>query len=168
MSLFDVILVIILFVFVWQGFRSGLVGAIGGFIGVILGIWFGSHYMNQVGTWIMQAINIDNQALANILAFVVIFVVINIIIGLVVKIINLIFHFIPFIDLINKMLGAIVGLLGGVLAISALVYLLARFPISESITQSFQNSLISAWVNSISVVIEPFIPEAIKSINSLM
>ncbi len=168
MSLFDVILIVILFVFVWQGFRSGLVGAIGAFIGVILGIWFGSHYMSQMGAWIMQAINIDNQSLANILGFVVIFLLINIAITIIVKVINLIFHFIPFIDLINKMLGAVVGLLGGVLAISAFVYLLARFPISEAISGSFKSSFISVWVSNISIVIEPFIPEAIKSIQSLM
>ncbi len=168
MSLFDAVLIIILFIFVWQGFRSGVVGAIGGFVGVILGIWFGSHYMYQVGTWIMQVINIDNEALSRILAFVAIFLAINIVVSLVIKIINLIFHFIPFIDLINKMLGAVVGLLGGVLAISALVYLLARFPISDTITHSFQGSFIFAWVSNITIVIEPFIPVAIKNIQSLM
>ena len=121
MNLFDIALIIILLFFIWQGFRTGLVGAIGGFLGILVGIWAGSHYMQVVATWIIETIDISNEALANIIAFVVIFLAVNIIASLIVMIINRIFHFIPFINILNKLAGAFVGLVGGILAVATFV-----------------------------------------------
>ena len=71
----------------YEGFRTGLVGAIGGFFGVIFGIWAGSHNMEQAGIWISQVGNFDNSALANILGFIAIFMAINIAVSIIVSII---------------------------------------------------------------------------------
>jgi hypothetical protein len=79
MNWFDIVLIVILFIFTWKGFRAGLVGAIGGFFGVIVGIWAGSHYMHQVGVWVMDVANFhDNEYLAAIIGFIAIFLAINI------------------------------------------------------------------------------------------
>ena len=110
MNFFDIILLIILFFFIWRGFRAGIVGAIGGLVGIIVGIWAGSTYMQFVSEWLMNVANLGNEGLANIVAFIVVFIAVNVVIGLVVGIINKIFHIIPFINLANKLLGAIIGL----------------------------------------------------------
>lgn len=168
MNLFDVILIVLLLVFVWKGFRTGLIGAIGGFFGIIVGIWAGTNYMDQGAEWIMRAIDIDNIALANILAFIAIFVAINIIVSIIVMIINRVFHIIPFIDLMNKLLGAFVGLLGGILAIAALVYLMSLLPISETISNALIDSQLAHVANEAAIIIKPFIPEAIKELKSIL
>jgi membrane protein required for colicin V production len=168
MSVFDIALLVILLVFVWKGFRAGLVGAIGGFVGIIIAIWAGSHYMQQVAQWIMNAINIDNEPLANILAFVAIFIAINVVVSIIVSIINKIFHIIPFIDLTNKLLGAVVGLVGGALAVSAIVYLMSLFPISDSISDMMIKSELADWAVKVAVVVKPFIPAAIKGLRSIL
>ena len=113
-------------------------------------------------------INFDNPALANILGFIAIFLAINIAVGIIVSIINRILHIIPFIDLINKLLGGIVGLLGGALAISAFVYLLSLFSFSETISDLLIKSQIAHWAADISIIIKPFIPEAIKQLQSIL
>ena len=113
MNVFDIILLVIVLIFVWKGFRAGLVGAIGGFIGILVAIWAGSHYMQQAGEWIMKIADFDNEALAAIIGFAAIFIVVNIVFSIIIGIINRIFHIIPFIDLVNKLLGAIVGVVGG-------------------------------------------------------
>lgn len=168
MSLFDIILLVLLLIFVWRGFRTGLIGAIGGFFGIIAGIWAGSHYMDQVGAWIIYTINIENTALANILGFILIFIAINIVVGILVMIINKVFHIIPFIDLMNKLLGAFVGFLGGALAIAAFVYLLSLLPISEAISDALIKSQIAHIASAVAIVIQPFIPEAINSLKSIL
>ncbi|MBT4850047.1 CvpA family protein [Candidatus Parcubacteria bacterium] len=168
MSLFDIGLLVILLVFIWKGFRSGLVGAIGGLFGILLSIWAGSHYMEQIGGWLMTVLGFDNMALANIAGFILIFVAVNIAVGIIVSVVNRVFHIIPFINLINKLMGSIVGLVGGILAVSALVYLMSLFPISEAINEMLIESQIANWAESMSVIIRPFIPEAIRELRSIL
>ena len=167
MGLFDIIFLIILLFFIWKGFRAGLIGAIGGFIGIIVGIWAGSHYMGLVAEWLMNILNIDNSSLANILAFVIIFMAINIITSIIVSIINRIFHIIPFMDLINKLLGAIVGLLGGALVVVALVYLLSIFPISDTVGGKLTESTVANEASSFAILVKPFIPAGVNELKSL-
>lgn len=168
MNLFDIVLIIILLIFVWKGFRSGIIGAIGGLFGIILSIWAGSHYMQQVGAWIMNLLDFDNVSLANIVGFILIFIAVHIAVSIIVSVVNRVFHIIPFINLINKLMGAIVGLVGGILAVSALVYLMALFPISTNINEMLISSSIANWAENISVIIRPFIPEAIRQLRSIL
>jgi len=167
MGLFDIIFLIILLFFIWKGFRAGLVGAIGGFVGIIVGIWAGSHYMQLVSEWLMNVLNIENASLSNILAFVLIFIAINIITSIIVAIINRIFHIIPFMDLINKLLGAIVGVLGGALVIIALVHLLSIFPISEAIGDKLLESTVANQAADFAIIVKPFIPTAINELKTI-
>ena len=83
-------------------------------------------------------------------------------------IINRVFHIIPFIDLMNKLLGAFVGCIGGALAASALVYLLSLLPISDTISDALVQSQLAHIAADISIVIKPFIPEAIKELKSIL
>ena len=167
MNWFDIFLIVVLFIFTWKGFRAGLVGAIGGFFGVIFAIWAGSHYMQSVGAWIMKVIDLDNAYLASIIGFLVVFMAVNIAFGLIISVINRIFHIIPFIDLINKLLGAIVGIVTGALAVAAIVYLMSVLPISEAISTSIKNSQIADTALSIAFMVKPFIPQAIKELKSI-
>ncbi|PWB38495.1 MAG: hypothetical protein C3F02_04030 [Parcubacteria group bacterium] len=168
MNVLDIILVVIILLFVWKGFRSGLVGSIGGFLGVLFSIWLGTHYMEMAGRWLMGALNFDNTALANILGFIGLFVAVNIVVSILVMIINRIFHIIPFIDLINKLMGAIVGVLAGVLAVVAFVYLLSLLPISDGISNVLISSQLAHWAATAAAVIKPFVPQTINNLHSIL
>lgn len=168
MNVLDIIIVVIILFFLWRGFRAGLVGAIGSFVGIIAGIWVGTHYMQAAGAWVMSSMNIDNSALANILGFIGLFIAVNIVVAIVVMIINKLFHIVPFIDLINKLLGAFVGLLGGILTVSALIYLLSLMPFSDAVANTLISSQLAHYANQAAVVIKPFIPEAIKALRSIL
>jgi len=167
MNWFDIFLIVILFIFTWKGFRAGLVGAIGGFFGVIFGIWAGSHYMQQAGVWLMKVVDFDNEYLASIVGFLAIFLAVNIIVSIIVSIINRVFHIIPFINLINKLLGAIVGIVTGALAASAIVYIMSLLPISTVISGNILDSQIADTALKIAFIVKPFIPEAIKELKSI-
>lgn len=167
MNWFDIFLIVVLFIFAWKGFRAGLVGAIGGFFGVIFGIWAGAHYMDEVGAWITNIMNLNNEYLANIIAFIIVFIAVNVAMSIIVSVINRVFHIIPFIDLINKLLGAVVGIVSGALAVSAIVYLMSLLPISETISSSILNSRLADTALEIAFMVKPFIPEAIKELKSI-
>ena len=168
MNWFDIFLIVIVFIFTWKGFRAGLVGAIGGFFGVIFGVWAGAHYMQHVGAWIMDIANFhDNEYLASIIGFLVIFLAVNIAVSIIVSIINRVFHIIPFINLINKLLGALVGVATGVLAASAIVYLMSLLPISDAISGNILNSQLADIVLNIAFIVKPLVPEAIKELKSI-
>jgi len=171
----DIALLVILLFFVWRGFRTGLIGAIGGFLGIVVGIWAGAQFMKPVGVELMKYINFENfmqgvgqEYLAGILGFALIFIAINVAVSIIVTIINKIFHIIPFIDLTNKLFGAMVGLLGGVLAVSSIVYLLSLLPFSDTISEQLKASQIAKVAVEIAVVIKPLIPEAIKSLKAII
>ena len=164
MNWFDIFLIVILFIFTWKGFRAGLVGAIGGFFGVIFGIWAASHYMQQVGTWVMNAANFhDNEYLAVIIGFLAIFLAVNIAVSIIVSVINRVFHIIPFINLINKLLGAVVGIVTGVLAVSAIVYIMSLLPISEVISNKIVDSQLADIALNIAFIVKPLFRRLLKN-----
>lgn len=168
MNWLDIVLLIIILFFVFRGFKAGLVGAIGALLGVIVGIWAGSNFMDEVAKWLLSFFNFNNTSLANILAFVLIFIAVNIVFSLAVWIINSIFHVIPLINFANKVIGALIGFVGGVLFISALVYLLSLFAFSQNIADVLQGSQIAAVAVKIAVILKPLIPEAVKSLKSIL
>jgi len=168
MNWLDIVIIVILFFFLFKGFRAGFVGAIGGFIGIILAIWLGGHFMSQVAGWLINAFNIENEAMANIAAFIIIFIAVNIATSIVVAIINKLFNIIPFINLANKLGGAVIGLIGGILGVAALVYLLSLFSFSDVITKAMDGSQFADWALAIAILVKPFIPEAIKSVKEII
>ena len=167
MNWFDIFLIVIVFIFTWKGFRAGLVGAIGGFFGVIFGIWAGSHYMQQVGAWIMELAEMKQEYLATIIGFLVIFAAVNIAVSIIVSVINRVFHIIPFIDLLNKLLGAVVGLITGALAVSAIVYIMSLLPFNTVLSDKILNSQLADMALNIAFVVKPFVPGAIKELKSI-
>ena len=118
----------------------------------------------KLSTMIIENLEISNEALANILAFTSIFIAISLVVSLIISVINRIFHIIPFIDFINKLAGGIVGFIGGILAIAALVYLLSLFPISAAISEMLANSSLAGWSSTVANIIKPLLPEAIKEL----
>lgn len=168
MNWLDIVLLIIILFFVFRGFRAGLVGAVGALLGVIVGIWAGSNFMDEVAVWLTSFFNFNNPSLANILAFVLIFIAVNIVFSIGVWIINSIFHVIPLINFANKVIGALIGFVGGVLFISALVYLLSLFAFSQSIAEVLQNSQLASVAVKIAVILKPLIPEAVKTLKSVL
>ena len=168
MNWLDIIFLVLLLFFIFRGFRAGLVGAIGALLGVIVGIWAGSHYMLALADWLMNFFNITNQSLANILAFILIFIGVNIVFSLIVWLINTVFHVIPLINLANKLMGAMIGLVGGILFIAILVYLLSLFAFSQNIADVLQSSQIASVAIKLVIVLKPLIPEAIKSVKSIL
>ncbi len=172
MLIIDIILLILLLGFFIRGWQAGLIRMLAGLIGIVAGIVVAGHFYPVVTDWFVRLPFLANkQNLTNILSMVVIFLAVNGIIGvgayLIDKTFN-IFAFIPFIKTINKIIGALLGLLGGAFIFGWLIIMLNKFPFAEFITNYLSNSQIVPYLTYISNLIMPLWPVAIQQIRGVL
>ena len=170
MSVVDIIILIILAGFVWKGIRLGLIEAIGGIIGLFVGVFLASVYYEQAAA-MLEGLTFGNRALAAILGFLLVFILVNRIVAFIFWIIGRIFNIIaivPFLKTFNRLLGGIFGLLEGLIFIGIIVYLLTFFPLTGSISQSVDNSRFAGIFRTVGKISDPFIPDSIKNWSSLI
>ncbi len=128
LTILDLVLVLVLFIFITFGFVLGLVQAIGSLVGLALGTWLAGHYYQPLAAW-LTPIFLGHSIAANIVAFTLIFAVSNRAVGLLFWILNKIFNLvsiIPFTKTLNRILGAVLGLIEGVLASGVVLYFISQ------------------------------------------
>lgn len=168
MPIFDIILLIILVLCVAWGLSLGFVGALGYVVGLIVGIISAGQFYPIVTTYISPYIPIVSENIINILSF---FVVLSVISKLVSFIIDRIFgliSIIPFVKTFNRLLGALLGLIGGVIVTGALIYMMSRFPIATFFEEMITNSKLAPTLLMLFKPITILFPEILKEIKSLI
>ncbi len=141
-NLVDLILLSLLFIFSITGFRKGIVIEIASllsfFAGIIGGIKFSpfvSDIINSFFSW--------NPTVTKIIAFIIVFIVCVRITTLAAKIITKALK-LAFLGLINRILGALFGLLKGAIIFGFLIFLFGNFIIQyiTSIPEEYLNNSI--------------------------
>src|SRR5437762_1075274 len=129
---FDLILLLSVFGYVWGGFWTGLIQAIGGLIGLFVGEILASRYYVNFGALLKPVFN-NNGIIADIFAFILIFLIVTRLVGVVFYFVNKIFNFIaiiPGLKFINRLGGAVFGFLEGALFTGITLQFISRLPIS--------------------------------------
>lgn len=169
LTILDLILILILFVFVAFGFTMGLVQAVGAIIGLVLGTWVAGLYYEPMAQW-LEPIILGHATTARILSFIILFTVVNRLSGLAFWFINKVFKLftlIPFTKSINRLLGAILGFVEGVLAIGVVLYFISQLPISEWYSGIIDGSQVAGLFIAMAGVLVPLLPEIINQFNPL-
>ncbi len=166
MTFFDVILLLILFGFVWFGFWNGLIRTLGGIVGVVLSVFISSRWYESLSLKILSFLG-DNLGLARILAFIIIFAVAQFVIISLLKVINKIFSF-PILKTLNCLAGAVFGFIEGILFMGLILYFSAKLPLGFGWTNLLDTSVVVPFLTGAGKILLPFIPEAIKQIQSLI
>ena len=166
MTLFDLILFIILFGFVWFGFWYGLIYSLGGIVSLLLSTIFASRLCESFGQLIAPLLA-GHQNLAVIVSFILIFVLVRLMVSLIFKILDRFFR-LPVLGLLNKIFGGVFGLLEGALFLGLVLYFSTKFPLGEKWLTSISESLFASHLLRFGKILLPFVPEAIKSLKSLM
>lgn len=169
MSATDVILLILLFGFVWAGFWFGLIQTLGGIVGVVAGAIIAGRTYTTVGGWIGG--ENTRLGLADWLAFTFIFVAINRVVAIATGTVGKILHVVkvvPGVSSANRLGGALVGLVEGVLVLGLLVNLAQRFAVGQAFTQSLENSPVADILGTIGASLLPLLPEAIQSAETII
>ncbi|MCX6785884.1 MAG: CvpA family protein [Candidatus Komeilibacteria bacterium] len=164
MSLLDIIIIIVLALFVWKGIKLGLIEAIGGIIGLFIGVFMASRYYEQFAATI-KPILLNSDILAKVVSWLLIFIIINRGVALIFWLVDKIFGIIaiiPFLKSINHLLGGIFGLLEGLIFIAIVILFLTMVPFTGTWQSKISQSRFSGIFNSVGKIIKPFIPESMS------
>jgi membrane protein required for colicin V production len=135
-NLLDILILIPLLLFAWQGYRKGFIIEVATLIALLLGIYFALHFSDYAASLLTQHFTIDEKYLA-VISFIVTFIVVVIVVIAVGKIVQ------KFIDLLllgflNKLEGAVFGALKGALLISILLVIINYFDTGSSLIKEEQ------------------------------
>jgi uncharacterized membrane protein required for colicin V production len=126
-------------------------------------------YYGQAAEYLLPAVG-GNENLAKLLAFFGLFLLISRGIGLVFYIIERIFSIvsiIPFLKTFNRLLGAALGLIEGLLILGLLVFFAGRFPFSESFGTLLTESPLACFCNILGKILAPLLPDAVRALRSI-
>ncbi len=169
MTIFDVILLLILFGFIMFGLWFGLIHTLGAIVGTFAGAFFAGLWYANLAIWLEQIFG--NPNLMKIFAFIFIFIIVNRLIGFGFYVLERIFGFlktIPFLSTVSRIIGGILGFFDGILVIGLSLFIVARFPVSDWFTQVLQASKLSPWFIKVSGVLQLMLPELLKQIESVI
>lgn len=170
MSFLEIIIIAVILYYTWAGFKSGFIRTLGGLVGFLVGIFFASRYFEPIAsTW--QWLFFGSELFAKFFVFVFLFVLTGKLFKLVTFILDRAFNllrFIPFTKSLNKIAGAVFGLLEGSLIVGLALYFMVRFPFNESWLLRIENSQLLKQLVKFAEILTPLIPEAITKMKILI
>lgn len=170
MFIFDIILLAILAAFVLYGFFFGFIRVIGMLVGVVAGTWVAAHYY----TYLFSLISSwwpGSPQVGKITIFIICFSLITHGIGWLFTFFDQAFKvaaIIPFLKTINRLLGAVAGLVEGVLLFGLIFYISSRYiPAEQLLGQWLKDSTFAELLINFSKILAPLLPEIYKHIKGL-
>ncbi len=148
MLLTDIILVLIVLGFVAGGWKDGFVTAFGRVVGSLAGFVLAQKALPILQP-IVGAVLPDDWT--TLIAFLVIFLLVNRIIGFLFGLLGGVTHFlayIPGVGLVNSIIGGFLGLIEGVIMTGGAIWLIISFNIFPSVLGPLQGSTVSGWIQT--------------------
>ena len=168
MSIFDMALLIIISGFALFGLWFGLVHTLGSLIGTVFGVYLASRYYEPVANWIISFSG-WGQNYVKVIIFIVSFLLITRLVGFIFWIMEkflTIFTRMPFVHGLDRLLGAIFGVLEGAVVVGVSLYFISRFPISLSFMDGLAHSQLAPPLVKIASILVPLLPEALRLLRS--
>jgi len=127
----DVIIIIPLLLFAWQGYRKGFIIEVATLAALILGLFFAFYFSDYAANILTEYFNIDEKYMAA-LSFIVTFIVVVIVIIAIGKILQKLIDII-LLGFLNKAAGAIFGIVKGALILSILLLIINYFDTNQKL-----------------------------------
>ncbi len=146
MNFLDIIFILIIVLFAFQGFRKGLIYEIASLAGLILGIYAAFHFASYIEVYLIEYLNISEKY-STIAAFIIVFIGVVILLHLAGKIIEKIVDLVA-LGILNKLAGAVFGVLKAIVLLSLALLIINHFDgeliSKEKKTESFLYKPIAA------------------------
>jgi uncharacterized membrane protein required for colicin V production len=168
MAFVDFIFLVILGGFILFGVWFGLAHTLGSLIGTVAGIYLSSRWYDDVALWAKSNFS-GSTSVWNFIAFIVLFIVINRLIGFLFYLLEKGFNLVttlPFLKSINRLGGALLGLLEGAVILGAIVYMAKHVPFGFE--KAIDASKLKGYFLDTFNILLPLVPEAIKKMDELM
>jgi uncharacterized membrane protein required for colicin V production len=171
MSYFDIVLIIIVAGFIFNGITKGLIRLLGKTVGLIVGAFIASHFYLNFYQWSQQIFG-NRESLGKVISFIVVFIVVTLIIDWVFVIIEKIFKLIsiiPFTGMINRLLGGTMGFIEGSLFVGLILFVASRYSWIGSLFGDYLvSSQIAPFFLKVVEIITPVLPSALKVLQSVI
>lgn len=168
MVLLDILIIFIIAIFIFKGLKLGLIEAVGGIVGIIVGIILANQYYPGIAEWLSGFVK--SPLVAGVGGYILAFIIINRLVALGFWLINKMFNIvaiIPFLKSFNHLLGGLFGFIEGVLILGIAFYLLTLVPFGEKLLPPDTNSKFAPQLISVGKLIDPFLPDSLKQLQYL-
>lgn len=168
MVLLDILIIFIIAIFIFKGLKLGLIEAVGGIVGIIVGIILANQYYPGVAEWLSGFVK--SPLVAGVGGYILAFIVINRLVALGFWLINKMFNIvaiIPFLKSFNHLLGGIFGFIEGVLILGIAFYLITLVPFGQKFLLPENSSKFTPKLIAVGKLIDPFLPEGLKQMQYL-
>jgi uncharacterized membrane protein required for colicin V production len=170
LSILDFILLIILFAFAGGGFAMGLISEVGNLVGTVVGAVVATNFFEKLAGWVGTPFGMKEN-LVRILCFILIFFVANRLVVAIFLLLNKIFDalaIIPFLKTINRLAGAVLGVITGGLIIGLLLVFIAKFPFANFLVKPMENSEVAQFLFKYGKTLMPLLPEYFKKATEMI
>ncbi|MBI2483481.1 CvpA family protein [Candidatus Uhrbacteria bacterium] len=170
MSLLDIALLTILGGFVLYGFLLGFIHALGVVVGIVIGAYVAGHLFNPIALYIATSLGWSLNVL-RVIVFLLLFGIVNRLVGFGFSLVHKLFQmlrFIPFLSSVNRLAGALLGLIEGIIVLGAGLYLTTKYPISPEFTAAIAQSRIAPPLIFAAYLIVPLLPALVRELRSVL
>jgi uncharacterized membrane protein required for colicin V production len=170
MTTIDITILVLLGAFAVTGLWFGVIHMFGTLIGLAVGAILAGRLYDGAGAILAPWIG-GNLRFASTFMFFTLFVLTNRAIGLLVMIVNKIFNFIavvPFMKTFNRLLGAGLGVIEGIIVLGLVVYLAVRMPFSPLFAEALKASTLIAPLDVVGSLFAPLLPMALRAVKSVL
>jgi len=163
LNLLDIILVIPLLWFAYNGYKKGLIIEIASLAAFILGLYFAFYFSDVTANYLKQYFAINQEYMA-VISFIVTFIVVLFAVLALGKILE------KFIDILllgflNKLAGAAFGLLKGALFLSIIIFVINYFDAGHTVIKPSATKTLF-FTSRCNPLPPPYIPGCISTILS--
>ncbi|MBI5794174.1 CvpA family protein [Candidatus Uhrbacteria bacterium] len=164
MGFIDIVLIVIVGAFVFFGLFFGLVHTIGALLGTILGIVVASHFVEP--TFDAFGFLLGGGSVARIIIFIILFLVVSRLMGVVLWFVEKIFGFfsiIPFAGTINRLLGAVLGLIEGIVVVGVVLFYAMQVLPQDTLLAALDSSVVANFLLATVSALQILFPETLRS-----
>ncbi len=164
MNFIDVIIIVPLIWFAYKGFSKGLIIELATLIALLLGIYIAGHFSDYTADFLRQKMDFHSQYMS-VISFSITFIGVVLLVMLFGKSLEKVVN-VLLLSFVNKITGALFGLIKAAFVISILIYILGTFEVENKIVSPAQQekSLFYNPVKSIAPIVFPIIKESNVSI----
>lgn len=148
----------------------GLINEVGNLVGTVVGAVAATNFFEKLASWVGTPFNLSEN-LVKILCFLLIFIVANRLVVAIFSIANKVFNalaIIPFLKTINRVAGAVLGVVTGGLIIGLFLVFIAKFPFATFIMKPMENSEVAQFLFKYGKILMPLLPEYFRKATEMV
>jgi uncharacterized membrane protein required for colicin V production len=169
MGIFDIALVIVICGFTFYGLFFGLIKTFGSLVALTAGILIATHFYQLAFKLISSYI--PPTFYLRIIIYIAIFTIVNRLVVLIFYFLNKIFNIIaiiPFLKSINRLAGALFGLLEGLFIIGLILYVIRHTGYFNSwLGRQLSASAFAPYIQSVMKIFDSYFPDFFSKLVSL-